>query len=233
MNWKELSKNESKVLFDDFTEDVATIKSMDDKEYQELKKLIEDAFDKALDTLNITKDELSSTVGKYKFDCYFGYETYKIFSEGKYKMGEREASNDDIWRYIQMKIIPELLFYRWTINMENRIYNQSNRLYLKVLWWYYHLSFKNNYEETLQMLLDPSNSSDTIVALVERCGNNGYRIDLYRKIMYEKTKNKIDTKPFRKMMVLNSAMIKVVNPYLTENGIDGYVSGLIAKVKGE
>ena len=148
-------------------------------------------------------------------------------------MGTREASNDNIWRYIQLYIVPDIIIYRWGKNCENRMYSESKRIYLKVLWWYYHLSFKENYDKTLTQLLNPCNSSDTIVQLVERCGKKGYRIEVYREIMKQKTEKQIDTRKFRTLMKLNSAKINILNPFLMDNGVQGYVTMLIDTIEGE
>ena len=233
MNWKNLTKSESKLIVDQAIEEERMIPSIIDVEYKELHDMIYSAFDKALDVLNIQKEDLSNSNSKYKFDCYFGKELYKIFNIEKYKIGEREASNDDMWRYIQIKIVPDLIYYRWKDNIVPRIYAQSNRLYLKTLWWYYYLSFNNDLEHTCELLLYPCNSTDTIVALVERCGRKGYRLDLYREIMKQKSENGIGIDEFRKLMVLNSAKIKNINPALTSRGIMGYVEELISSCKGE
>ena len=232
MNWKELSKNEAQSICEPLISEGGMPSPINDTEYLELKLLISQAFNKALDILNITNEDLFNSNVKYKFDCYFGKEIYKIFTNGKYFIGDREASNDDMWRYIQVKIIPELIYFRWKDNVTPRLYAQSNRLYLKTLWWYYYLSFNFDLDYTCEMLLNPCNSTDTIVALVERCGRNGYRLDVYREIMKQKTSNSFSTDEFRKMMVINSAKINVVNPYLLDGGISKYVEDLVNSVKG-
>lgn len=233
MIWKNLSKSESKLIVDQAIEDGKALTGIIDVEYKELKDMINAAFDKALEIVNINKEELSNTNNKYKFDCYFGRELFKIFNIEKYKIREREASNDDLWRYIQVKIVPEIINYRWKGNITPRIYAQSNRLYLKTLWWYYYLSYNTSIDHTCELLLYPSNTTDTIVALVERSGKKGYRVDLYREIMKQKSENALDIDEFRKLMVLNSAKIKNINPSLTTNGVEGYVKELVSLCKGE
>ena len=233
MDWKNLTKSESKLIVDCAIEEEKMLMPMVGADYKELKDMINSAFDKALEVLNINKENLSSSNFKYKFDCYFGKELYKIFNIEKYRIGEREASNDDFWRYIQVKIVPNLIYYRWKDNIVPRIYAQSNRLYLKILWWYYYLSFNTSIEYTCELLLHPCNSTDTIVALVERSGKKGYRLDLYREIMKQKSKNSLGTYEFRKLMVLNSARIKNINPLLTQYGVEGYVKELVSLCKGE
>ena len=232
MNWKELSKNESEIIFESSIEEGKRIVPITDGDYFELSNLIHTAFKKTLYALALNMDELPNYSNKYKFDCLFGKKIYSIFSSGKYKIGEREASNDDIWRYIQVKIIPDILYCRWPDNVKPRMYFQSNRLYLKTLWWYYYLSFVDNIDFTCDMLLKPCNSSDTIVALVERSGKKGYRLDLYREIMNQKSNYNLGINEFRKLMVYNSAKLKSINPFLISEGIEGYVKMLINEVRG-
>ena len=50
--------------------------------------------------------------------------------------------------------------------------------------------------------------------------------------MKQKTSNSFSTDEFRKMMVINSAKINVVNPYLLDGGISKYVEDLVNSVKG-
>lgn len=227
MIWKELSKNESQEICDNVFDGGGILLGVNHRDYYELKLLIENAYNKALDILNLSKENLINCNAKYKFDCYFGKEIYRIFTSDKYRIGEREAANDDIWRFIQVKIIPELIYYRWSDNIKPRIYAQSNRLYLKTLWWFYYLSFNKDLDTTCEQLLKPCNSTDTIVALVERSGKKGYRLDLYREIMKQKCINNLGTEEFRNLMVYNSAKIRIVNPYLVFGGIEEYVRQLI------
>lgn len=227
MKWKELTKNEAQQIYEDAINEEKLLYSINDQEYLGLKLLITTAFDNALNILNLTKETLGEANNKYKFDCYFGKEIYKIFTSDRYSLGERDASNDDIWRYLQIKIVPELIRSRWSEDSAPRLYKQSNRLYLKTLWWYYHLSLNGDLDNTCEMLLMPCNSTDTIVALVERCGRSGYRLELYREIMKQKINNKLGTDQFRLLMVLNSARLKLINPYLSTNGIEGYVTNIV------
>ena len=227
MNWKYLTKSESKLIVEKANQDLTKIISINDSNYKELRDMIIVAFNKTLSILNIDKEKLYNSSFKYKFDCYFGKELYIIFNVEKYKIYEREASNDDFWRYIQINVVPEIIFYRWKEKIAPRIYSQSNRLYLKTLWWYYYLSFNNNIDYTCALLLNSCNSTDTIVALVERCGRKGYRVDLYREIMKQKSEKIIEQEEFRKLMVLNNARINMINPYLTNDGIEGYVEDLV------
>lgn len=227
MEWKELNKEESNNYYNNELVQ-GILLGVDDSYYSDLKKNIKIAFDDSLNAVNLTAETLIDATRVYSFDVQFAARIYDLFRYGKYSMNEREASNDGIWRYIQVKIVPDVIIYRWGIDNTARLFNQSNRLYLKTLWWYIHLSYTGNLRETMEMLLNPCNTSDTIAQLTERSGKNGYRIDLYRNIMFMKTKNNMALKEFRKLMVLNSARVKNINPSLSTGGVYGYVEKLIS-----
>lgn len=223
MEWKEYSREEAKYRFDELQEGV---KEEIPQEYSELKLQLSQAFREAL---KLVGNDIKNN--RYKFDCYFAIMIYKIFNQGKYAIKERDASNDNIWRYIQMVVIPNIIHERWGWNPQ-RFYEKGNRIYIKILWWYVHLSWNNSEFETLNILLDEVNSTDTIAQLVERIGENGYRIEVYRDIMRKKSKYKLNANEFRKLMVLNSARTKVINPYLLSDGEAEYVDNLIKDVRG-
>ena len=61
MNWKNLTKSESKLIVDQAIEEKRMIPSVIDVEYKELHDMIYSAFDKALDILNIQKENLSNS----------------------------------------------------------------------------------------------------------------------------------------------------------------------------
>ena len=232
MNWKELTKQEAEVYYNYNIKNKSIICGIEEDDYRDLKERIYSIFNDVLDELNISKENLSNDTKRYKFDCKFGIKLFSLFSNEPYIFNEREASNASIWRYIQVKIVPDIIVYRWGSEAETRMYSQSNRLYLKTLWWYVYLSYNDNIENTEEIIMDSCNSTDTIVQLTERSGRNGYKLDLYRCIMKLKTKYKLETIEFRKLMVLNSARIKLIIPEYNENGIIGYVESLIKDVRG-
>ena len=73
-----------------------------------------------------------------------------------------------------------------------------------------------------------NNTTDEVVQLVERAGSAGYRVDVCRVLMkyYYLNRSKYDNKIFRKVMVLNTARSKVVEPTLVNGGAIGYVKEL-------
>ena len=162
----------------------------------------------------------------------------------------RMASNDQVWIYLCVNIFPDVVHDRFpgckvktesgtiekNIN-EERFWKTRRRIYLKVIWWYIHLSMQldanndDDLEATLKVLND--NSTDEIVQIVERSGLAGYRVDVYRALMkyYSENRDKYDNTIFRRVMVLNTAKTQIVEPDLIDGGIEVYVKELFEFAK--
>lgn len=233
MIWKEMNKSIAQDIYNDKILADKNYVGDNDSDYQKIRNGILEAYKATLLELNIPNGDVSNNTKKYQFDTIFGIKLYKFLcsKEIGINMGIREASNDNIWIYIQINVVPEIIISRWGEENKQRMFGQPNRLYLKVLWWYIHLSLINNsLSETKKVLLNVSNSTDTIVQLVERTGQKGYRINLYRTIMKLKVKYELEKDDFRKLMKLNSARVKTIDPYLCKGGIEGYVESLIKEL---
>ena len=177
--------------------------------------------------------ELKAQGGKsgfeYARDLNFGLRLYRIFSRGEFAMSPRIAADLGIWRFISIKVVPDLIKERWpkVESWDDRFYKKTNRVYLKVLWWYIYLSWQGDEELTYERLKD--NSEDTIAQLVERSGAHGYNPGLYREIMrqfYLREKNRGNMDVFRKVMKLHTARIQTRQPELLPGGIGQYVEEL-------
>ncbi|MBW0768129.1 hypothetical protein [Mammaliicoccus lentus] len=158
----------------------------------------------------------------YKFDLLFGLKMYQVLNENV-GFTNRVATNDDIWRYLSICVIPDIVHSRWELN-EERFYKSPRRIWLKALWWYIHLSWRGNEEETYNILKD--NTTDTVVQLVERPGI-GYHVEMYREIMYQYSFIQDSSREvFRRLLKLNTATILTTTPELVEGGIKKYVKDL-------
>lgn len=158
----------------------------------------------------------------YKFDLLFGLKMYQVLNENV-GFTNRVATNDDIWRYLSICVIPDIVHSRWELN-EERFYKSPRRIWLKALWWYIHLSWRGNEEETYNILKD--NTTDTVVQLVERPGI-GYHVEMYREIMYQYSFIQDSSREvFRRLLKLNTATILTTIPELVEGGIKKYVQDL-------
>jgi len=162
---------------------------------------------------------------KYENDLNIGLDLYEFLNPEIFSMAK--ASDDGVWKYISLEIIPELVYLRWKDN-KDRFFSNSRRIWLKTIWWYIHLSWQGSRAETRKILTDLS--TDEIVQLVERSGSGGYRVDLYREIMkqfaYYRKKDEIFRDIFRAVMKKNTIKIVNIIPEKFSGGIAGYVRSL-------
>ena len=179
MDWLKLNKAKAKVCFDEMN-DNNNFNSNCDESYIELRRDILNEFDTTLKELNIGINDVKAKA--YEVDYIFGIKLYELLTF-KYSMNENEAGNDDIWRYIQLKVCPEIIKYRYGIN-EDRYYKKARRMWLENLWWYVYLGWKDNRETTKTILKD--NTTDTILNIIDRTGMYGYRKELFNEILYKK-----------------------------------------------
>ncbi|KMJ57336.1 hypothetical protein AB685_16955 [Bacillus sp. LL01] len=196
-----------------------------DIEYQNIRNKVLDAFEMTLLENDIPREKIKGN--EYKLDVYFGAKLYEIFNhENGFTV--RNASDDGVWRHLSLKVLPDIVHLRWG-NNPIRFWKESRRIWLKTLWWYIHLSWQGNIHSTLDILKD--NTTDEIVQLIERSGRLGYRVDLYREIMQyfgqlSPDKKKRTDLIFRKVMKLNTARVKVIEPALLLGGEAQYVKEL-------
>lgn len=178
-----------------------------------------------LDLFNQSKEEADDTQG-YSMDVCFGAALYMYFRQKPW-FTDRLASDDGFWRYLSLRVVPDLVGKRWGNNNADHYYTKPSRIWLKTLWWYYYLSFNKDVETTKKMLLTDAFSTDTILNLVERTGRSGTNILVYRGIMgkYAAIEDACP-KDFRNVMKLNTAKAVVIEPVFSVGGISGYVDSL-------
>lgn len=167
------------------------------------------------------KDKLQS----HSYDYQVGMAIY-ILLRDEFSFHEREAAQNELWYFLSIKVIPDLVEERFGLNA-NRFYNSPRRIWLKTIWWYIHLSWQGDRELTMKIL--ENNSTDDIVQLVERSGRSGYRVDFSRDLMsyYSTISNDVRGRSiFRRVMKLNTARIKTVEPNLMVGGNEAYVKAL-------
>lgn len=163
----------------------------------------------------------------YHFDLLYGLKVYEILTD-EIDFTNRVATNDEVWRYLSICVIPDIVHARWSLNQDH-FYKISRRIWLKTIWWYIHLSWRGNAEATYEILKD--NTTDTILQLVERPGI-GYYTELYREIMLQYTNYEDSSRDlFRRALKLNTARLLTISPELVEGGIKGYVTDLFETVK--
>jgi len=166
---------------------------------------------------------------EYRYDLAFGLKMYE-----RLKISPRTASDNRYWIHKGVYVVPDIVFWRWGPRAHDRYYKISSRIWLKVIWWYIHLSWQDSTEETFRIL--EMNSTDTIVQLVERSGTQGYRLKLCRVLMrhyhqYCMKSGKSEAEFFRRLMKLNTARLAAIEPALCEGEEEGYVRKLFADLE--
>ena len=151
----------------------------------------------------------------------------------------RAAANDDFWRYLSVKIVPDVVAERWGYDNESHFWSKPARIWLRSIWWYVHLSWQGDIPTTTKVLEAPCFTTDSILNLEERTGRKGTFISVYRYIMYyyshipqhvldefNKNTKKQQDDLFRIIMKLNTAKVMVVDPALCLGGEKEYVRSL-------
>ena len=201
--------------------------------YEDFRKELIDTF----------KSALMETKGKmtYLLDLRMGLKIYQLLPPGK-EFSVIQSNNDDIWRYISVKVMPDITYLRYP-NPEKgirdaggrlnhkRFYAATRRIWLKTLWWYIHLSWQGSAEKTFEVL--KNNSTDNINKLIET-PVRGYRLKLFRSMMLEYSKTNLHTTDdFLAFTKLNNAKCVSVEPALTFGGEQEYARKLLDEIVKE
>lgn len=253
MQWDVLSKTDAaqitaswqsmeKDRFDSMVADwPITVSQKLNEDYKQLRTEIIQVYKRAQEEVAIASK--SGYKKDYYTDLKFALYLYSVLK--KYGFSVRIASNDQVWIYLSVNVLPDIVQNRYpgsnakteagvvrrNVN-EERFWKTRRRIYLKVLWWYVYLSLQFNeageedLDETYRVL--EGNSTDEIVQIVERSGAAGYRVDVYRALMkyYASNRNRYDNKRFRQVMVLNTARTQIVEPLLMTGGVEEYIKEL-------
>ncbi len=138
------------------------------------------------------------------------------------------ASNNDMWAYLNLRVFPDIVVYRWrkkkndeySINPER--FFKITRNYCGTLWWRaYFFCDKSNEKDNWWLLKELS--EDNLVAITERTRLRGYPnlpIQLGKKkveINNLNVTNDFKETLFRKMMVIFLARISCINLHLLES----------------
>lgn len=225
IDWKELDTDSAMTLFNEYCVSGVFVYP---PEFAELREDMCRLFSQTLSELGISPEMIPTKNYSYQVDYIFGIKVYCLLNK-KYGMTSRTASSPGIWRFLSVQVVPDIIDLRYGNNHPDRYWKKAKRIWLRVLWWYIHLSWQGDETKTADVLKD--NSTDEILQLVDRCGRGGYRVELYREIMrqyaeldvVERRRKQI----FRKIMVLTTARVQVIEPGLVCGGESQYVSDLI------
>ena len=141
-SWQEMDKKSFAEMADNWSD--LLISGLNDN-YRKIREELINAYSKAKGSIN----ENSSSKDKYLLDLQFGIELYKILNT--YGLSPRTASNDQVWIYLGVKVVPDIITNRYpgtkTKDSDTEYWRNVNedRLYKKrwneinILYWCWQL----------------------------------------------------------------------------------------------
>ena len=176
--------------------------------------------------------------GKYFIDAHLGLALYEyLWSIPGFSL--RVAANDGFWRYLSVKVAPDVVAQRWGKDNNDHYWSKPTRIWFRSLWWYVHLSWQGDYEKTKELLETSFFTTDTILNFEERNGRKGTCVEAYREIIktysqipesvikqFSRRKSSNSDDLFRVVMKLNTAKMMVMEPALYNGGESSYARAL-------
>lgn len=115
MNWEDIKYSLSTAEKNFEQLDANTFQDFEVSEkYSELRNDFVALRDKVFDEHNFDNVEKLG----YDFDLTYGLEIYELLNS-KYDFKLRHAANNEIWRFLQIEIIPDIVHSRWEFNEAN------------------------------------------------------------------------------------------------------------------
>ena len=173
--------------------------------------------------------------GGYEIDLRVGLALYELLLKDEYRLNPIYANDDDIWRYLSVRVFLDITYLREPSNdrfgvyfSHDRVYKHTKRIWIKQLWWWIHLGWQGDVESTYEVL--KKYGSGRISQVLERAGK-GYRVEVTRKLLKKMAErcpqSKVSQDDFRALMMLYYAKMFVVEPTLVEGGIDSFLDKIL------
>ena len=226
-----LDRGESQTAMDEWVNMCPQLPDVDG-EYSVIRNDITNLFTEVKDK----SLERGYKIQDYYTDEQFGIKLYVYFSNQPW-FNLRIAADDGFWRYLSVKVVPDVVSARWGKDNEDHFWTKSRRIWLKQLWWFIYLAWNSDEKTTREIIESPNCSTDTILNFVERSGKKGTCTNAYRQIIriYSQIPPKALSKfnrgrkhddLFRVVMKLNTARMLVMEPDLCSGGSEGYAKKL-------
>lgn len=231
---KTLSRGQAQEAMREWVENYPKLPKIDDDLLQ-LRKDIQAINEK------VRSDMQSQTAIKsvdYFIDYNIGLLLYEyLWNQQGFSL--RVAANDGFWRYLSVKVVPDVVSQRWGKENDSHFWSQPTRIWLRSIWWYVHLAWQGDAESTQKVLSCKYFTTDTILNFEERTGRNGTNVDAYRQIIKcysevpedivknnSRGKSNSSDDIFRIVMKLNTARMMVMDPSLCQGGEEAYAKAL-------
>ena len=233
MNIKTLSRGEAQEAMQQWLEKYPQLPAVD-KEYEQIRNDLHEINKSVREEANLKEIKRGLD---YFIDSNIAVEIYKYFTSKSW-FTTRIAEDDGFWRYLSIKVVPDMVAERWGKDNSEHYYARPTRIWLRSLWWFVFHSWQGNMESTEDVIFSDHFTTDMLLNFEERSGRKGVCIAAYRKIIYYysrlngeivsqyKKQHKNGDDLFRVVMKLNTARMLVMEPELCEGGADGYVRKL-------
>ena len=229
---EKFSRGDAETAMDEWINNYPTLPTVD-KHYAEIRRSIQEINSHVRIELANVQDNKKY----YYLDSHLGLGLYEyLWSIPGFSM--RIASNDDFWRFLSLKVVPDVVSQRWGKDNASHFWSRPTRIYLRSIWWYIHLAWQGDKKKTKELIECPHFDTDTILNFEERSGRNGTNIEAYRWILYYYSKVPAETVKkysrgrnggddiFRVVMKLNTVKMTVMDPALCVGGEMSYAKSL-------
>ena len=241
MEIKTLNRGDSQKAMAEWIDNYPALPSVDDS-YVSIRNDLQEM------NRQIRQKAQNNTSGKrseYYIDVHMGLALYNYLWK-KPGFTLRAAADDGFWRYLSVKVVPDIVSQRWGRDNSDHFWSKPTRIWLRSIWWYVHLSWQGSYDSTKELLESPHFTTDTILNSEERNGRRGTCVEAYRYIIYfyskvpetvlkqftrGKSGNSDDL--FRVVMKLNTAKMMVMEPALCLGGEREYARTLFKDAGAE
>ena len=228
MEIKTLNRGEAQKAMDEWIENYPELPSVDSG-YASIRNDLQSINRKIRSDIAGTKRS-----DNYLTDAYMGLALYEYFwNQQGFTL--RTAADDGFWRYLSVKVVPDIVAQRWGKDNSDHFWSKPTRIWLRSVWWYVHLAWQGSSKSTKKLLESPNLNTDTILNFVERNGRKGTCVNAYRHIIriygklpeqtvrqYGRNKAASSDDLFRVVMKLNTAKMLVLEPALCLGGEKGY-----------
>lgn len=233
---KTISRGQAQDAMRDWIDNFPNLPSIDD-DFKQLRADLQAINEKVRVEINNNPDIKRTD---YYLDFNYGLMLYEyLWNQQGFSM--RVASNDGFWRFLSVKIVPDVVSQRWGKDNDSHFWSQPTRIWLRSIWWYVHLAWQGDVESTRKVLSCQHFTTDTILNFEERTGRKGTHVEAYRNIIKcysmvpeEEIKKNIRGKGnnsddiFRVVMKLNTAKMLVMDPSLYSGGEEAYAKSLFS-----
>ena len=119
-----LDSNDAAIKFEDYktSEEIFC-----PEEYKVLRNDITGLFTNVLSEIGISPEDIPKKNNSYLVDYQFGLKIYSLLNN-KYGMTVRTASSADVWRFLSVVVVPDVVEMRYGTDHPDRFWKKAKRI---------------------------------------------------------------------------------------------------------